>query len=220
MADRTSSALLKILEDDIDAGRLGPGDVLDEQMLANRFNVSRTPAREALLHLAAVGVVRMVPRRGVVIEGLSSDLGIGMVEALTALEGEAAGLAARRMTDAERVALRSMQKSAKPLVKRLDSAAYIDANTAFHNAIYRGARNAFLAEQLVLTRRRMRSYHRSSLTSPARVRASFQEHAAVVDAIFIGDEAAALSAMRDHILSGGRVFADMIATSSQAPVVK
>ena len=181
MADRTSSVLLKILEDDIDAGRLGPGDVLDEQMLANRFNVSRTPAREALLHLEA---------------GRGPDDGCGAI------------------------ALRTLQKSAKAMVKRLDSTAYIDANTAFHNEIYRGARNEFLLEQLVLTRRRMRSYHRSSLTSPARVRASFQKHAAIVDAIVTRDQASAQRAMRDHILSGGKVFADMIATAIPASTVK
>ena len=61
MAATASIALRKVIEDDIDAGRLQPGDALDEQMLATRFDVSRTPAREALLHLAAVGVGRDGP---------------------------------------------------------------------------------------------------------------------------------------------------------------
>src|ERR1700688_2059454 len=51
MRARTSDALRKELEDDIEHGRLSPGDRLDEQTLATRFEVSRTPAREALLQL-------------------------------------------------------------------------------------------------------------------------------------------------------------------------
>ncbi|MCR0981132.1 GntR family transcriptional regulator [Roseomonas populi] len=211
MARRTSSALLQVIEEDLDAGRLLPGDTLDEQGLASRFDVSRTPAREALLHLAAIGLVRMVPRRGAVVQGLSPGLALGMVEVLTALEAEAAGLAARRMTGEEREWLRTLHAEARPAMQRLDTAAYMAANAAFHGAIYAGARNAVLAEQLRLTRRRMLSYHRSSLGQPARVKASWREHGALLEAVLAGNEDGARAAMRDHIQSGGRVFADLVA---------
>src|SRR5882724_3081245 len=91
MRARTSDALRKEIEDDIEHGRLSPGDKLDEQTLAERFEVSRTPAREALLQLAAAGIVRLVPRQGAVVSSVSPQLAIGMVEVLTALEAEAAG---------------------------------------------------------------------------------------------------------------------------------
>ena len=212
----TSLAMRKSIVSDIDAGRLVPGDCLDEQSLALRFEVSRTPAREALLHLAALGLVHMVPRRGAVVSGLSPDLGVGMVEALTALEAEAAGLAARRMLAPERADLAALHRASQAIVRRQDSEAYIVANAGFHAALYAGARNGFLAEQIELTRRRMRSYHHNSLHRPARVKASWQEHAAIVAAVAGGDEAAARDAMRGHILSGGTVFADMIANRSDA----
>ncbi|WP_338662903.1 GntR family transcriptional regulator [Pararoseomonas sp. SCSIO 73927] len=211
MTGRTSSALLQAIEEDLDAGRLLPGDTLDERGLAIRFDVSRTPAREALLHLAAMGLVRMVPRRGAVVQGLPPGIALGMVELLTALEAEAAGLAARRMSGEERQGLRALHAAAQPAMLRLDSAAYMAANAAFHGAVYAGARNAVLSEQLRLTRRRMLSYHRGSLSQPARVKASWQEHGALLEAILSGDEAGARDAMRDHIGSGGRVFADLVA---------
>ncbi len=214
MRGRTSESLLKELEDDIEHGRLVPGDRLDEQTLAVRFDVSRTPAREALLHLAAAGMVRIVPRQGAVVMGVSPQLGVGMVEVLTALEAEAAGLAARRMTEAEKSRLAELHRASEPAVERLDSEAYIRNTSDFHAAIYEGARNVYLAEQILLTRRRMRFYHRNSLNQPARLKASWREHALVVDAIRNGDEAAAQVAMRGHILYGGRVFADMIAALS------
>ena len=211
MRARTSDALRKKLEDDIEHGRLSPGDKLDEQTLATRFDVSRTPAREALLQLAAAGIVRFVPRHGAVVSSVSPQLAIGMVEVLTALEAEAAGLAARRMSAAEKTQLVKVHQASQAVVKRLDSATYIKNNAAFHAVIYQGARNEFLAEQIRLTRLRMRFYHRSSLYQPARLKASWQEHAAVIEAIKSGDEALAQHAMREHVLFGGRVFADLIA---------
>ena len=216
MRARTSDALRKSLEDDIEQGRLSPGDRLDEQTLATRFDVSRTPAREALLQLAAAGIVRLVPRQGAVVSSVSPQLAIGMVEVLTALEAEAAGLAARRMSAAEKAKLVKLHAASQAAVRRLDSSAYIKNNAAFHAVIYEGARNQFLAEQIRLTRLRMRFYHRSSLYQPARLKASWQEHARVIAAIKSGDEALAQGAMREHVLLGGRVFADMIANLSKA----
>jgi DNA-binding GntR family transcriptional regulator len=215
MGGRTSESLRKELEDDIEHGRLAPGDRLDEQTLAARFDVSRTPAREALLQLAAAGIVRMVPRQGAVVAGISAQRGVGMVEVLTALEAEAAGLAARRMSAAEKMELAALHAASEAAVQTIDSAAYLKHNDAFHAAIYDGARNEYLAEQIRLTRRGMRFYHRSSLSQPARVRASWAEHGRVLEAIQAGDEAQAQAAMREHILYGGRVFADMIATLSK-----
>lgn len=211
MGGRTSDSLRKELEADIEHGRLAPGDRLDEQTLAARFDVSRTPAREALLQLAAAGMVKKVPRQGMVVAGISPQLGVGMVEVLTALEAEAAGLAARRMSDAEKARLLDLHMASEPAVLALDSGTYIANNSAFHEAIYQGARNLYMAEQIRQTRRGMSFYHRSSLTKPARLKASWQEHGRVLDAIRSGDEAAAQAAMREHILYGGRVFADMIA---------
>ncbi len=212
MRDMVSVRLLKQLKDEIDAGTLCAGARIDEQMLATRFAVSRTPAREALLQLAASGAVRMVPRRGAVVVGVSPSLAIGMVEVLTALEAEAAGLAARRMRAGQRQRLAKLHAEASATVKTLDSDRYIAGNTEFHILIHQGAGNAFLAEQIAGVRRGMRFYHRSSLAQPARLRASWQEHAEVVAAIAAGDEAQAQAAMRQHILFGGKVFSDMLAS--------
>jgi DNA-binding GntR family transcriptional regulator len=216
MRGRTSDALRRELEDDIEHGRLSPGDRLDEQTLAARFEVSRTPAREALLQLAAAGIVRLVPRQGAVVSSVSPQQAIGIVEVLTALEAEAAGLAARRMSASEKLQLTKVHLASQAAVKRLDSATYIKNNAAFHAVIYQGARNEFLAEQIRLTRLRMRFYHRSSLYQPARLKASWLEHADVAEAIKSGDEALAQAEMREHVLKGGRVFADLIANLSQA----
>ena len=212
MRDKASDRLLRRLQDDIEAGTLSPGDRIDEQMLATRFAVSRTPAREAILQLAAAGAVRMVPRRGAIISSVSPSLAIGMVEVLTALEAEAAGLAARRMRPVQRQRLAALHKQAEAVAKQRDSDAYIASNAEFHAVIFEGACNACLTEQITVLRRRMRFYHRASLTQGARLKASWVEHGRVMEAIEAGDEALAQLAMRQHILLGGKVFTDMVAS--------
>src|SRR5205823_6274811 len=61
------------LEDDIVSGRIEAGSVLREEQLSERFGVSRTPIREALRRLAALGLVSFVPNRGVRMRTLSRD---------------------------------------------------------------------------------------------------------------------------------------------------
>jgi DNA-binding GntR family transcriptional regulator len=217
MRARVSDDLRRKIEDDIVEGRLVPGDKLDEVSLAQRFSVSRTPAREALLRLAADGLVRFRPRQGAVIASMTPKLAIGMVEALTALEAEAAGLAARRMSIAERSALHDLHFASLSAVKAGDIAAYIGANSSFHAAIYAGARNQYLADQVKQTRLKARFFRHQSLSRPHRLRASWQEHERVLAAIDAGEEMEAREAMRAHIVAGGAVFAEMVVSDRPKP---
>src|SRR5271169_448955 len=95
------------LADEIVRGGLPPGAALDETDLARRFNVSRTPVREALRQLAASGLVDARAHRGAVVAQPSIERLSGMFEAMAELEALCAGLAAERMTPAERHRLRS-----------------------------------------------------------------------------------------------------------------
>lgn len=55
------------IENGIVTGEFEPGERLDETQLAMRFGVSRTPIREALMQLSAIGLVEIRPRRGAVV---------------------------------------------------------------------------------------------------------------------------------------------------------
>lgn len=210
MARASDTVRLK-LEDDIAAGRLRPGDTIDEKSLAEAFGVSRTPAREAIAQLAAAELVEIRPRHGAVVRGVSAAEAVAMVETLALLEAEAAALAATRMSPEETAALARLHGEAAPLASRDDSPGYIDANSRFHAAIHAGARNDYLAGLIRQTRSRMAFYHASSLDQRVRRDSSVREHAAVVAALAAGDPAAARQAMLDHILAGGRVYADIVA---------
>ena len=102
---RRADALRDQLEQDIVTGALRPGERLDEQSLAARFGVSRTPIREALMQLASAGLVELQPRRGAFVASLSLQEVIERFEVMAALEGACGALAARRITEDERLAL-------------------------------------------------------------------------------------------------------------------
>jgi DNA-binding transcriptional regulator YhcF (GntR family) len=89
--------LVQALERDIVTGMLQPGDRLDERGLSERFNVSRTPVREALQSLARSGLVATLPRRGTVVASITVGELIEMFEVMAELEAMCARLAARRM---------------------------------------------------------------------------------------------------------------------------
>ena len=96
-ATTRSEHVRELIEEGIATGRFPPGMRLDEVELAERFNVSRTPLREALFQLASAGIVEMQPRRGTVVAEVSPHRMVEMFEVMAELEAMCGRLAARRM---------------------------------------------------------------------------------------------------------------------------
>jgi len=206
-----SDKIREALQDEIVSGKLYAGCRIDEQELMERFEVSRTPAREAIQQLATAGLVEIVPRHGAVVASLSLTDYVAMLEMLTELEGLAARLSARRMPAALRKDLQTSLAACEDAASRDDPVAYEQANRWFHETIYDGSLNDMLSRQLRLMRLRMRHPQRSLFDRPNRVRNSVVEHRVIAQAILDGDEDAADRAMCMHISSGGNVYVDAVA---------
>lgn len=204
------------LEADIDNGVLLPGDALDERTLAERFEVSRTPVREAFQQLATVGQVEIVPRQGVFVARMSISELRAMFELLAETEGSCAKLAARRMQDPWRTMMLDALEQCLELADMDDPAAYGVPNAEFHEAIYQGCCNRYLVEQVRMARRRTQSYRRNPFQLPGRIRQSADDHQRIADAILAGDEDAAQAAMIDHIAISGKGFAEFVSTLPDA----
>jgi DNA-binding GntR family transcriptional regulator len=187
------------LADEIIGGTLAPGATLDETVLAQRFNVSRTPVREALRQLAASGLVETRPHRGAVVATLSHERLNALFEAMAELEATCAGLAAERMSAAERQALQQIHEELRKLSYLGDPQRFHELNEIFHNAIYAGAHSDHLAEITLATRTRVQPFRRAQFRNLGRLAHSHAEHDRVVNAIVRGDRAGATSAMREHI---------------------
>lgn len=189
------------LADEIVRGVLRPGSPLDETELADRFNVSRTPVREAIRLLSASGLVQVRAHRAAVVAKPNAEQLAGMFEAMAELEALCAGLAAERMTAPERRNLEDIHEQLRALIQHGDPQDYHEVNEAFHASIYAGADNEYLAEMTLSTRARVRPFRRAQFRNLGRLAKSHVEHDRVVMAILRGERASAASAMLAHILT-------------------
>ena len=205
------SRLSDALEEDIVYGKLAPGTRLNEVRLAARFGVSRTPIREALLQLASSGMVELRPRRGAVVAEVEPHRLYEMIETMAELEASCARLAARRMNDEERQAFRKLHEANRASADKRNSGVYFERNEKFHQALFDGSHNAFLASQARALQRRLRPYRRLQLRVGRRVMDSFREHENIVQAVLAGDAERAAEAMRAHITVQGERFGDLVA---------
>jgi DNA-binding GntR family transcriptional regulator len=120
---------------------LEPGREVSEAELAERFDVSKTPVREALANLRSEGLVRTFPRRGYQVVPVTFGDMNELFDLRTILEAGAAELACQRITDAEidnlnRLADVVYDRSEQPSLKR-----FIQANRDFHIAIAKASGN-------------------------------------------------------------------------------
>ncbi len=187
------------LADEIVAGTLQPGQQLDEMSLAARFNTSRTPVREALRQLETSGLVEMRPHRGSFVARLSTQMLDHMFVAMAELEAVCAGLAARNMNAGERRALEELLAGMAVEMRAGEPMRYHALNELFHNAIYDGSHNGYLADLTRATRMRLAPFRRAQFRALGRLAQSQAEHARVVEAILRGDRRGAQDGMRDHI---------------------
>jgi DNA-binding GntR family transcriptional regulator len=206
--DRATSAAQKVtraeelrlqLADEIVRGVLAPGAALDETDIARRFNVSRTPVREALRQLAASGLIDARAHRGAVVARPSVERLTGMFEAMAELEALCASLAAERMTPRERQRLEAVHEELRVLSYAGNPDRFHEVNERFHNTIYTGSQNAYIAEMTLATRVRVQPFRRAQFRNLGRLAKSHAEHDRVVVAIMRGDRTGAAAAMRAHI---------------------
>ncbi len=216
-AERRADRIRHTLEQEIVTGTLPPGQRLDELRLAERFAVSRTPVREALMQLAASGLVEIRPRQGATVAELGLKRMVEMFEVMAELEGLCARLAARRMGQAERAELQRQHESSRRFASTGDPDAYYAANLDFHEVIYAGSHNAFLAEQTRALRQRLTPYRRIQLRRAGRLADSFAEHEAIVQAILAGDAEEAERRTRRHVTVQGGAFTDFLSTLPFGP---
>jgi DNA-binding GntR family transcriptional regulator len=198
------------LEEEIESGKLFPGTILDEKALSERFGVSRTPVREALQQLSARELVTIQPHVGAHVARMSVTEIRAMLEYLSEIEGLCAKLAARRIDPVTRQAL----QEALVLCEQTDletGEGYEQSNHAFHEAIYVGCHNIYLAQQIRKTRRLLRRYRSHEYRSPERIRRSIADHKLIAKAIIEGNETAAAQAMLDHLPSGTSGFSEFLA---------
>ena len=195
----TVEQMVRAISDMIVTGSILPGAKLDEVSLATRFDVSRTPVREALRELGAMGLIEREPNRSAVVATVTEAYLHSMFEAMAELEAICARLSAERMTGDERRTLEMMHRASMRLVHAGAQEEYSVYNTEFHTRLYRGAHNDHVFEMVTQTRARLAAFRRAQFRLPGRLAKSYEEHGRIVTAIMRADIVAAGQAAYSHV---------------------
>jgi DNA-binding GntR family transcriptional regulator len=198
-APTRAETLAQHIAEAIVAGRLSPGTPLEEIPLAAAHGVSRTPVREALRRLESSGLVETRPRRGAVVARPEPRRLREMFAVMAELESLCAAGSARAMKPAARRELEALHRRMGAMVRAGEVGAYRAANVAFHQALYGGAQNGYLAELAQDTRRRLAPFRAAQLETGDRLLRSHEEHGAIVTAILRGNGEEAARVMREHL---------------------
>lgn len=202
--------IVQSLLTDVFQGRLQAGNRLVTQGLAERFGVSHTPVREALIEIAGTGVIELIPNRGAVVRRVTRRDVREVCQVRRALECQATRSACGRIdlsvlqklsTDLQRLA-----NADSATGRFIEEARALDSR--LHDLIASSCGNAFLANELNRLKTLFRAFrdvsyeHNEARNDHRRLAEEATEHFAVVEALLAGDRKQAVRAMGRHIWSG------------------
>jgi DNA-binding GntR family transcriptional regulator len=235
MAEGTKAdELALLLEQAIVRGELSPGQVLRQEELSERYGVSRTPVREALRRLAALGLVSFEPNRGVRVRTLSREELREAFLVRAELESLATELAVPLFGPAELEALSAaheryvaitlrMRDMSSPLEERAAlTGEWLAGNYAFHDVIYEAADAPLIGR---IARSARRTFLGQAVWAPGGpemdvlYERNVAQHRAILDAIAAGSASGARALAREHVIDSWHlleVILDHVAATAPA----
>jgi len=198
--DSLSERVYQSFKRDIITGIYPPGEALSEKDLAERYNSSRTPVREAALRLQQDNLLQVVPNRGYFITKISVQDLIQLYEYRTAVECACAELAATKGMNPE--LMDRLEKLARTEYKIDDRNSYnnfITADTAFHIGIAQSVRNQFLLQATETVRCQMERIMYAAIDIGYYGELPVREHCEILAAINDRDPQRARQLMYAHI---------------------
>jgi DNA-binding GntR family transcriptional regulator len=221
MSDGTKADDIALaLEESIVSGEIPPGSVLRQEHLSEQFAVSRTPVREALRRLAALGLVSFEPNRGVQVRELAREELREAFLVRAELEGLATEIATPKMTSQDLAELEAAERRFSEVTHRLVEMSHagrqdlqlardwLHANHAFHDVIYAAA-------DVPLVERMAKAARRTFLVKPVWAtgadldelyRKNDRQHRAIREAMVARSPEGARVLAREHVLSSGRLL--------------
>ncbi|HTZ68153.1 MAG TPA: GntR family transcriptional regulator [Roseiarcus sp.] len=202
-AHSKADAVYGELKEAILSGALEPGSLIDKASLCEKLGVSRFPVSAAVARLAYDRLVDVAPQHGSFVARISLDDVRERLFIRSALEGEIAAEAARRMTRADKDALMANAKEQAKAVADEDRATFYALDVAFHRILTARLRMARASDVLESLRVHLERMRRLTMSTSGQLRASLNEHSAIAAAIEAKDPAAARDAMKHHLSTTG-----------------
>jgi DNA-binding GntR family transcriptional regulator len=187
------------LKDAIIAGTLRPMERITENEVAMRFGLSRTPVREAFRRLQAEGFILVVPQRGSFVSQPNLEDVLEIYQIRMPLECMAARIAAETLDEAQLASLGDIVRIERELGERRSVERSLRASAEFHSLIHACTRNRRLVALLLEMHDQV---HRVSALWPstlARLHETWEEHAALLEAVRAHDPDLAERLMREHL---------------------
>jgi DNA-binding GntR family transcriptional regulator len=183
------------------SGQVRPGEFLRLEPIAEALGVSITPVREGLLALRSEAFVRLIPRRGFVVEGFTRQdiLDLFMVQA--DLAGELAARTAARITPKRLADLQGINDAQQQAIDEDDAEGVAYWGHAFHREVNRGADSPRLANLLGSVVRHLPNRFYTEIEG--QTASISHKHPQLLDALADHDPQAAREVMRQHILDAG-----------------
>ncbi|EGR2526441.1 GntR family transcriptional regulator [Vibrio cholerae] len=213
-----SENLTEYLIEAIVEGELAPGSKISEPELAKQFQVSRGPLREALMRVEGLGLIERIPHIGARVIQLSPTKLVELYAVREALEGMAARLAARNITEIELAGLESLLSTHSIHIDQVEGASYFhqQGDFDFHYRIIQASRNqqliGLLCDELYHL---LRMYRYQSPRSHSRPVEALEEHKFILRAIRQRDEELAEMLMRRHISRSRQLIEQQIMLDAQ-----
>ena len=210
LSGRQSSpeAIAESLRQAIIEGQLGPGETLRQQNLAQHFDVSRIPVREAFRQLESEGWIVLQRNHGARVSPVSVTEALEIYEIRASLECTALRLAAPLHTGA------SLDQAAAILrtsCRGADGMRYAKRNREFHMALFLPAGRPRLLAMIDSLHSQGERYLRLKLDTPAHKQQSDDEHAQILEAVRAGEIERAVQILEPHLLQTGELLATRLA---------
>lgn len=202
------------LRREILAGDIAGGTPLNQDEIAARLRVSRTPVRQAFLRLGSDGLITNRPNRGSVVTSLTAQDILQLFEIRAVLEGFAASLAARNL---DKRSLKQLESRVAVLESsQATSKRWVNLHDEFHQVVCTLAGRPLLTETVHTVRQRAVPYLRLYLSANKGTEIRGYEHQTLLDVIANGDPEAADRAMREHVMSAGNAVVEFVRSQEQS----
>jgi DNA-binding GntR family transcriptional regulator len=209
-SDLKSQTIYRALRERILSNELRSGTRLVLRQLANEYDSSDIPVREALRMLERDGLVEMVPYRGARVTTLTAREIEETYFIRGHLESIATGLAAKRITDAELDVLDDLMVRMRAAVEEKDGPGFSDLNREFHRTIVGACGNQMLREMTMEIWQRHSGFQRVFRLVPERLAASQAEHEGIMAALRARDAKSAATLALWHKLSVGDTVSTLL----------
>lgn len=184
------------LREEMHQGRLLPGSAIDQNLIASKLGISKTPLRDALIRLESEGFVKILPRRGVVVASLTIEDVRNLYEMIGIWEGGIITDCFDRLKTKDIDRMERLNEKMRTAVRREDYDSYYNLNLEFHGVYVELSDNREMKNLLTIMKRRLYDFPRRSYIQEWEL-SNCDEHETFIGHARAGDAENAASIMRD-----------------------